>query len=338
MIEFKNVYKTFKGKNDIHALNGVSLKIDDGLIYGVIGYSGAGKSTLVRIINQLENCSSGEVLIDGVDQSKLSGRQLRESRQKIGMIFQHFNLMWSRTVFENIEFPLEIAKVKKSERVKIVNELITMVGLNGREFSYPSELSGGQKQRIGIARALANNPKILLCDEATSALDPETTDSILQLLQSINQKMNITIVMITHQMEVVQKICHKIAVMSDGKVVEVNTVKELFENPKHDVTKRFTQNLDGNVKIEQIKKELKVIYPFGQLLKLTFTGNTSSRPILAETIRQCKLDVSIVNSNITHSIDGPIGAMYVNMANGDANSYQQFIDMLKDEGVSVEIL
>ena len=338
MIEFKDVYKTFKGKNDIHALNGVSLKIEDGQIFGIIGYSGAGKSTLVRIINQLEKCTSGEVLIDNVDQVSLSGKQLRESRQKIGMIFQHFNLMWSATVYQNIEFPLKIAKVNKNERVKIVNNLISLVGLSGRENAYPSELSGGQKQRVGIARALANNPNILLCDEATSALDPETTDSILELLQSINQKLNITIILITHQMEVVQKICHKIAVMSDGKVVEVNKVSELFENPQHEITKRFTQNLDGNVKLEKIREELKVIYPFGKLLKLTFTGSTSSRPILADTIRLCNLDVSIVNSNITHSIDGPIGAMYVNIANGDATSYQKFIDTIVKEGVRVEML
>ncbi|MBR5207097.1 MAG: ATP-binding cassette domain-containing protein, partial [Erysipelotrichaceae bacterium] len=270
MIELKNIVKTFTGKNtELHAVRGVTLNIEDGDIFGIVGYSGAGKSTLVRIINQLEKQTSGEVIIDGKLISSLPENQLRLERQKIGMIFQHFNLLWSRTVAENIAFPLEIAKVDKSERTQKVQELIRLVGLEGRENAYPSELSGGQKQRVGIARALANNPKILLCDEATSALDPETTDSILELLNRINREMGITIVMITHQMEVVQKICRRIVVMSEGKVVEEGTVKQVFERPRHEVTKRFVQTV-GAGDLDKIRSELKKLYPYGQILRLIF--------------------------------------------------------------------
>ena len=238
MIELKHINKVFHTqKGDIEACRDVNLTIQDGEIFGVIGYSGAGKSTLVRIINQLETQTSGEVIIDGVDISRLSAQDLRQKRTKIGMIFQHFNLLWSRTVQKNIELPLEIAGVNKEERIKKAKQLIELVGLQGRENAYPSELSGGQKQRVGIARALANDPTILLCDEATSALDPDTTEQILDLLKKINQQLNITIVMITHQMEVVQKICHRIAVMSEGTVVEEGHVKDIFEHPQHMITK-----------------------------------------------------------------------------------------------------
>ena len=224
MIELSNIVKTFKAnKENIHAVNDVSLTINDGEIYGIIGYSGAGKSTLIRLINQLEVQTAGDVIIDGINIKELSPRELRLQRQQIGMIFQHFNLLWSRTVAENIELPLEFAHVPKAERQQRAAELIEMVGLTGREDAYPSELSGGQKQRVGIARALANSPRILLCDEATSALDPDTTEQILELLREINRRLGITIVMITHQMEVVQKICTRMAVMSDGKKVRLNS-------------------------------------------------------------------------------------------------------------------
>ncbi len=244
MIELSNIVKTFKAnKENIHAVNDVSLTINDGEIYGIIGYSGAGKSTLIRLINQLEVQTAGDVVIDGINIKELSPRELRLQRQQIGMIFQHFNLLWSRTVAENIELPLEFAHVPKAERQQRAAELIEMVGLTGREDAYPSELSGGQKQRVGIARALANSPRILLCDEATSALDPDTTEQILELLREINRRLGITIVMITHQMEVVQKICTRMAVMSDGNIVEEGTVKQLFEHPKNAFTIRFVQNI-----------------------------------------------------------------------------------------------
>ena len=228
MIEIKQVSKVYQLKNrEVIAVDDVSLTIEDGDIYGIIGYSGAGKSTLVRLINQLEIQDSGKIFVDNQNLGDLSSNELRKLRTKIGMIFQHFNLLWSRTVSENIELALEIAGNKdKQERHSKVQELVDLVGLTGRENAYPSELSGGQKQRVGIARALANDPKILLCDEATSALDPDTTKSILDLLLEINKKLNITIIMITHQMEVVQKICNHIAVMSEGKVRECEDCKK----------------------------------------------------------------------------------------------------------------
>ncbi|MFR1295722.1 MAG: methionine ABC transporter ATP-binding protein [Coprobacillus cateniformis] len=254
MIELKHITKIFHTqKGDISACQDVNLTIQDGEIFGVIGYSGAGKSTLVRIINQLEKQTSGEVIIDGEDISQLSGERLRKKRTKIGMIFQHFNLLWSRTVQKNIELSLEIAGVDKQTRQQKAKQLIELVGLTGRENAYPSELSGGQKQRVGIARALANDPHILLCDEATSALDPDTTEQILDLLIQINRQLGITIVMITHQMEVVQKICHRIAVMSEGKVVEEASVKDIFEHPHHEITKRFVRDLSSKIDDEQIE-------------------------------------------------------------------------------------
>ncbi|MBR3694385.1 MAG: ATP-binding cassette domain-containing protein [Erysipelotrichales bacterium] len=338
MIELKNIVKTFIGKgNDIHAVRGVDLTIEDGEIFGIIGYSGAGKSTLVRLINQLETQTSGEIYIEGEEISHLSPSALRKKRMKIGMIFQHFNLLWSRTVAGNIELPLEIAGVDKEKRQARVQELIQLVGLVGRENAYPSELSGGQKQRVGIARALANNPSILLCDEATSALDPETTDSILELLNDINQKLGITIVMITHQLEVVQKICHRIAVMSEGEVVETGSVQEVFENPKHAVTKRFIQSIDGT-NIEELKKDLKKAYPYGQIFRLTFSSNNSDKPILAEVMRKIDLPISIVDSNIHHTRTGPIGSMYVHVGAGSPKDYDRLVELLKEYKVKVEVI
>lgn len=338
MIELRNVHKVFQVKSqEIHAVHGVNLTIQDGEIFGIIGYSGAGKSTLIRMINQLEKQTEGEVIIDGESIGSLSGKALREKRMKMGMIFQHFNLLWSRTVAENIELPLEIAKVDKKTRKERVQELIRLVGLEGREHAYPSELSGGQKQRVGIARALANQPSILLCDEATSALDPETTQSILDLLIKINEQLKITIVLITHQMEVVQKICHRIAVMSEGKVVELNTVKEIFEHPQHEVTKRFVRDVSGSENMVRISQELKTMYPDSHILRLHFSSDISSRPILADVIRKTNLSVSIVNSNITHSMVGPMGSMYVCVDDGTEEEYQTFIQYLLDEHVKVEV-
>ena len=337
MIELKNIHKVFEvNSQKIYAVDGVNLTIHDGEIFGIIGYSGAGKSTLIRIINQLEKQSKGDVIIDGENIGQLSEKALRQKRMKIGMIFQHFNLLWSRTVAQNIEFPLEIAGVDKAKRKQKVQELISLVGLDGREDAYPSELSGGQKQRVGIARALANDPKILLCDEATSALDPDTTQSILDLLVEINQKLHLTIVLITHQMEVVQKICHRIAVMSDGKVVELNDVKSIFEKPCHEVTKRFIQDVHGHDNMERIQKELQELYPNSHILCLQFSPDISDQPILANVIRKSNVSVSIVNSNITHSMVGPMGNMYI-CVNGEYLEVQKLVKYLKDEKVKVEV-
>ena len=323
---------------NIHAVNDVSVTIEDGEIFGIVGYSGAGKSTLVRIINQLEKQTSGTLIINGEDISKLSNNQLRKKRQKIGMIFQHFNLLWSRTVFRNIELPLEIAGVDKETREKRVVELIKLVGLDGREDSYPSELSGGQKQRVGIARALANDPNILLCDEATSALDPETTESILDLLSKINDELGITIVLITHQMEVVQRICQRVAIMSDGYIVELGSVKDVFARPKHEVTKRFVQNIDSGKNIDRLQKDLKALYPNGEIMRLTFMGGNSDKPIIAGAIKKTGLLVSILDSNINHTKLGVMGFTYLHIPNGDESKTNEFISYLVENDVKVEVV
>src|SRR3954453_17963111 len=238
MISIQNVRKIFPGKKgDLKAVDDVNLEIKEGEIFGVIGYSGAGKSTLIRMLNGLELPTKGSVTVAGKEISKIKGAELRKARQEISMIFKHFNLLWSRTVQDNIAFPLEIAGVPAKEREQRVTELIKLVGLEGREDAYPSQLSGGQKQRVGIARALANGPEVLLCDEATSALDPETTDSILDLLVDINEKLGLTIVLITHEMQVIQKICNRVAVMEKGAVVEEGQVLEVFRKPKQPITK-----------------------------------------------------------------------------------------------------
>lgn len=339
MIELKHITKTFHTqKGDITACQDVNLTIRDGEIFGVIGYSGAGKSTLVRIINQLERQTSGEVIIDGQDISLLNGNQLRQKRTKIGMIFQHFNLLWSRTVQKNIELPLEIAGIDKQTRQQKAKELIELVGLNGRENAYPSELSGGQKQRVGIARALANDPRILLCDEATSALDPDTTEQILDLLIKINRQLGITIVMITHQMEVVQKICHRIAVMSEGKVVEEGSVKDIFEHPYHPITKRFVRDLSSKIDDDRLNEDLKMIYPNGILLRLTFDEEISRLPIVSKVMKETDLDLSIVSGNLTNTIDSSFGVLIVNIFGGQKQDYEKIIQKFKDYQVIVEVI
>ena len=339
MIELKHIAKIFHTqKGDISACQDVNLTIQDGEIFGVIGYSGAGKSTLVRIINQLEKQTSGEVIIDGEDISQLSGERLRKKRTKIGMIFQHFNLLWSRTVQKNIELSLEIAGVDKQTRQQKAKQLIELVGLTGRENAYPSELSGGQKQRVGIARALANDPHILLCDEATSALDPDTTEQILDLLIQINRQLGITIVMITHQMEVVQKICHRIAVMSEGKVVEEASVKDIFEHPHHEITKRFVRDLSSKIDDGKLNDNLKQIYPDGILLRLTFDEEISRLPIVSKVMKEIDLDLSIVSGNLTNTIDSSFGVLIVNVLGGDKQEYENVIQKFKDYQVIVEVI
>lgn len=339
MIEIKNITKTFQTpKGVIHACCDVNLTIHDGEIFGVIGYSGAGKSTLVRIINQLEKQTSGQVFIDGEDITKLSSQVLREKRMKIGMIFQHFNLLWSRTVQKNIELPLEIAGIDKEKRKQKAKELIELVGLQGRENAYPSELSGGQKQRVGIARALANDPHILLCDEATSALDPDTTIQILDLLKKINKQLGITIVMITHQMEVVQKICHRIAVMSEGCVVEEGSVKDIFEHPHHEITKRFVRDISSQIDNHETNDMLKTIYPEGMLLRLTFDEDISRDPIVSRVMKTSNVDISIVSGNLTNTIDSSFGILIVNIFNGTKEDYNDVIQKFEDYHVNVEVI
>lgn len=340
MITIDHVTKTYKSKSkSIEAVKTCNLEINTGEIFGIIGYSGAGKSTLIRMLNALEKPTTGHVYIDDIDISQLEGDALRHQRMKIGMIFQHFNLLWSRTVEKNIELPLEIAGVDKEERKRTVAELISLVGLEGREKAYPCELSGGQKQRVGIARALANHPSILLCDEATSALDPTTTESILDLLVEINRKLNITIVLITHQMEVVQKICHRIAVMSDGEIVEVGSVQDIFEHPTHKITKRFVHDLSMDEDDDSLVKDLAKLCPSGKLVRLTFSTSISNQPIISKLIKNSEVDINIIHANLSSSNVGNYGFLVANLTGAHhRDDYDKLIKAFEAEGVKVEVL
>lgn len=338
MISLSNVTKQFKSKSGIiTAVDNVNLNIKEGEIFGIIGYSGAGKSTLVRMLNGLEKPSQGSVTVAGKEISKIKGSNLRKARQEIGMIFQHFNLLWSRTVRGNISFPLEIAGVPKAQRKKRVDELIKLVGLEGREDAYPSQLSGGQKQRVGIARALANNPKVLLCDEATSALDPETTDSILDLLLDINKKMGLTIILITHEMHVIRKIAHRVAVMENGKVVEIAPVMEIFKNPKADITKRFIQQVTDEEDTMDTVQHLLDKYSTGKVVKLTFIGETAEQPIISNLIKELPITVNILQGKISQTQTGSYGTLLIQL-NGELKHIEKAIEQLEAQQVGVEVI
>ncbi|KXH79250.1 methionine ABC transporter ATP-binding protein [Sporosarcina sp. HYO08] len=338
MINLKDVNKIFGAQNNaIKAVDDVSLDIADGEIFGIIGYSGAGKSTLIRMLNGLETPTTGSIQIGGLEISSIKGRELREARQKVSMIFQHFNLLWSRTVKENIAFPLEIAGVKKAERDRKVTELIELVGLAGRENAYPSQLSGGQKQRVGIARALANDPEVLLCDEATSALDPETTDAILELLTSINERLGLTIVLITHEMHVIRKICHRVAVMEAGKVVELGNVLDVFQSPQEPITRRFVSQLTEPEAAKQAMTHIKEEFPEGTLLKLVFVGERTEQPVLADLIRQFDIDVNIVQGNISHTHGGAYGTLILQLIGND-ETIQEAMNYLHGKDVQTEVI
>lgn len=338
MIQLTDVKKQYgKGANGIAAVDGVSLAIDEGEIFGIIGYSGAGKSTLIRLLNGLEQPTAGTITVGELEMSSIKGEKLRKARQKVSMIFQHFNLLWSRTVKENIAFPLEIAGVSKKKREAKVAELIELVGLAGRENAYPSELSGGQKQRVGIARALANDPEVLLCDEATSALDPETTESILNLLTDINERLGLTIVLITHEMDVIRKICHRVAVMEAGKVVEMGDVLSVFQSPQAAITKRFMSQVTEPEAAKEAIQNIREQYPSGKLIKLIFVGERTEQPILASLIRQYEIDVNIVQGNISHTQAGPYGTLILQLV-GQPNIVAEAIDYLHAQEVQTEVI
>ncbi|WP_108670639.1 methionine ABC transporter ATP-binding protein [Peribacillus acanthi] len=340
MITLSKVTKIFKSgfaSQDIKAVDDINLTIHTGEIFGIIGYSGAGKSTLIRMLNGLEIPSEGSVVVAEKEVSKIRGSGLRKARQEIGMIFQHFNLLWSRTVRENIAFPLEIAGVPKAKRQKRVDELIQLVGLEGRENAYPSQLSGGQKQRVGIARALANNPKVLLCDEATSALDPQTTDSILDLLVDINKTLGLTIVLITHEMHVIRKICHRVAVMETGKIVEMGDVLEVFQNPKQPITKRFVQQVTEPEETKDTVDHLLERYPEGKLLQLSFVGDEAEEPLISKLIRNFELDVNIVQGKITQTQKGSYGTLFIHV-DGRNDEVLKALDYIREQKVSVEVI
>jgi D-methionine transport system ATP-binding protein len=338
MINLKSIKKVYHTKSgDVEALKDIHLSINTGEIYGIIGYSGAGKSTLIRLINLLEHPTSGTVLVGGEDLTSLSEKKLRAARKRIGMIFQHFNLLWSRTVEENIRFPLEIAGVSRKEQTTRVLELIKLVGLEGREKSYPSELSGGQKQRVGIARALANDPKVLLCDEATSALDPKTTDSILDLLVDINQKLGLTIVLITHEMHVIRKICHRVAVIDEGRIVEEGNVLDVFQRPKEAITRDFVKQVSEGKDQGEMEALIQAEHPNGEIVNLLFSGDSANRPILQKLMRQTTLVVNILQGHISQTQGGAYGTMTV-LLEGEPQVVKEALEDLKKEGVQVEVI
>lgn len=334
MIEVKNLVKVFRvdGK-EFKALDDVSFKVDKGEIFGVIGLSGAGKSTLVRCINRLEEADSGEVIIDGVNISKLSPEDLRRERKDIGMIFQAFNLFMQKTVYDNIAYPLEIAKEKKDYIEKRVEELLKFIDLEEKRNAYPAELSGGQKQRVAIARAIATNPKILLSDEGTSALDPANTQAVLNLLKKIVKKYNTTIIMITHQMEVAKDICDNIAVMENGRIIEENTTKELFRNPQTKVTRSFIKNLKDEVEEEVINGE-----DFkGDVYRLSYANNNYDKPILSQCMKKFDVYVNILSGNINKLNATSVGYLTVEIQGSEAER-KKALDFLIENQVSVEVL
>ncbi|TDM12301.1 methionine ABC transporter ATP-binding protein [Macrococcus lamae] len=331
MIEIEHVTKQFQTKKGVvEALSDVSLTIEKGQIFGIVGYSGAGKSTLVRLINKLEKPTSGRVVIEGEDITRLGQQLLRKRRQNIGMIFQQFNLFRAKTVEDNIKYPLKLTKkYKKADIDKRVDELLQFVGLLDKKHDYPSQLSGGQKQRIGIARALATNPDILLCDEATSALDPETTDEILKLLKRINQELNITIVMITHEMEVVKSICDEVAVMEKGKIVEQNKVFELFTNPVHPTTKRFVHSvLNDDIPLE-------VDVRSRRLYRFIFNHQQILKPVLSQIGRQFDVDFNILYGGITELTDKLFGNLLIEAVGSD-NRIQNALEELTRHGIQIK--
>ncbi len=341
MIQLEHVTKTFRTRDgDVHAVKDVSLDIQEGQIYGIIGYSGAGKSTLVRCMNLLEVPDSGKVIFDGKDLMKLSPAELRKARQKMSMIFQHFNLMRSRTVFDNIALPMRNMKKPKEEIEQKVMELLELVDLAERKDSYPSQLSGGQKQRVAIARALATEPKVLLCDEATSALDPQTTQSILKLIKKINREMNLTVVMITHEMLVVKEICDRVAVMDSGRVIEKGDIVPLFTNPIEDLTRQFINTTSSVNKIYELIEQnhpLTRLEADQQMIVLKYAGSTTGEAMISKVSRQFDVDCSIIFGSVEVIKDEPIGLL-VTVFTGSGDSIRRAVDLLKNDGVNVEVI
>ncbi len=341
MIKLENISKSFaiNGKT-VEAVKDVSLAIRQGEIFGIIGFSGAGKSTLVRCINLLEKPEKGRVIIDGEDITHYEGKELRHVRQKIGMIFQHFNLMPSRTVFENIELPLKLTKLSASERSQKIKKLLDLVGLSDKAKSYPSQLSGGQKQRVAIARALANDPKVLLCDEATSALDPQTTHSILQLLKEVNTRLGITIVVITHQMEVIKEICDCVAVMQKGVVVEKGDIVEVFSAPQAPITKSFIQaadNFEAFSDLVKLNSAITGIKPSQPVWFLTYRGAVAGEPLMSELYRRFEVKANIIYGNIDYFKQCIVGKLGVAIE-GRADQIEKARQFLIDQKVIVEVL
>lgn len=335
MIEFKNISKHYQLKGQtIRALDQINLQIRDGSIFGIIGYSGAGKSTLIRLINLLERPDEGQVIIHQKDFTALDARKLRQERANIGMIFQHFNLLQTKTVAANIEMPMRLLGYSKAEREKRLNELLDFINLKHKRDAFPDELSGGQKQRVGIARALANHPKILLCDEATSALDPQTTQSVLQLLKKINKEQGITIVMVTHEMDVIESVCDYVAVMEHGKVIETGSTLDIFSQPQHPTTRTFIQTVLQQQLPVNILNNLEN-QNHHSIYCLKFLGKSAQETVVQAVIKKFDLSLNILFANMTEIHGTVIGQMFIQLL-GDPEVIQQAILFLENNGVQVE--
>lgn len=335
MIQFEHIYKTYlRNGVETEALKDVSLHIEKGDIFGVIGYSGAGKSTLIRLVNDIESPTEGKVIVDGRDLATYTPKELRLAKKNIGMIFQHFNLLETKTVAENIALPLTLnGKHSKAEINRRVDELLQFVELPDKKHSYPRELSGGQKQRIGIARALVNDPKILLCDEATSALDPQTTIAILDLLKKINQEQGVTIMMVTHQMEVVEYLCNKVAVMEKGEVIETGKTIDVFGNPEKNTTKSFVRTIIGDSIPERVLQKLDDP-TLTDIYRFEFLGRSAQKPVINELILKGDVVINILFANMIEIEGNILGSTFVQMT-GDAAKVEEAIAFLRFHGVRV---
>ncbi len=316
MIDFKQVHKAYRvGGRSVPALQPTDLHIAKGEVFGIIGHSGAGKSTLLRLINRLEEPSGGSIVIDGEDVTRLDAKGLRSFRRQVGMIFQHFNLLSSKTVADNVALPLKLAgELSRTEIRQRVAELLARVGLNDHADKYPAQLSGGQKQRVGIARALSTNPKVLLCDEATSALDPQTTASVLQLLTQINRELGLTIILITHEMDVIRRACDRVAVMDAGAIVELGAVTDVFLHPQHATTKRFVREDEA---LDEGGQSADFAHVDGRIVRLTFAGESTYTPLLGSVARETGVDYSILAGRIDRIKDTPYGQLTLALTGGD---------------------
>ncbi|MGN8005040.1 methionine ABC transporter ATP-binding protein [Acidovorax sp. 22279] len=342
MIELRGITQTYQGsQGPVEALKGIDLTIQLGEVFGIIGKSGAGKSSLVRVINLLNRPTTGQVIVGGQDLTQLNDAQLREARREIGMVFQHFNLLSSRTVFDNAALPLELAGMDKAAIRERVNPLLELVGLSALADRYPAQISGGQKQRVGIARALASRPKVLLSDEATSALDPETTRSILDLLRQVNRELGLTVVLITHQMQVIKQVADRVAVIEAGRIVEQGRVLDVFTRPQQAITKSLIdeilpQELPASV-LDHVRKLAGQLSAgrTGQLLRLSYAGDSAYQPILSQLIRQFGVDMSILHGQVDEIQDETFGSLAV-YASGEAESVRGAVAHLRAGGVEVE--
>ena len=343
MIVLENVSKIFKTEKNkqLNAVNNVSLKIEKGEIYGIIGFSGAGKSTLVRCINLLERPTSGKVYIDGEEITALKPRELRQKRKKIGMIFQQFNLFASRTVFKNVAYPLRYRGLSKEEIEKKVMSLLELVDIKEKAYVYPSQLSGGQKQRVAIARALANDPQILLCDEATSALDPQTTSSILKLLKKLNENLGITIVVITHEMNVVKELCHRVAVMNKGNLIEEGDIFEVFSHPKNKITQDFidtTSNLSKIYTLVEEKDNITKIKTGECIVRLKYKKESVGEALVSYVSRKFNVDLNIIFGNVEVIDDSLLGGLVVIMHEKEKGGITNTLNFLHEQKIDVEVI